>query len=86
MSTSFGIRERKSATGFSFPGRSFIVISNSYNRVSHLVTLPFVIGLFAKYLMADRSVVRPKGTLYDVIVSIDSWKYPTDFLIINPKN
>lgn len=36
--------------------------------------------------LADRSVVRPKGTLRDVMVSIDSWEYTADFLIINPKN
>ena len=36
--------------------------------------------------LADRSVVRPEGTLHDVMVSIDSWEYPTDFLIINPKS
>jgi len=35
--------------------------------------------------LADRSVVRPEGTLYDVMVSVDSWEYPIDFLIINPK-
>ena len=35
--------------------------------------------------LADRSVIRPEGTLYDVMVSVDSWEYPTDFLIINPK-
>eukprot|EP00253_Pinus_taeda_P022836 PITA_22836 len=35
--------------------------------------------------LADRSVVRPEGTLHDVMVSIDSWEYPTSFLIINPK-
>jgi len=30
-------------------------------------------------------VVRPEGTLHDVMVSVDSWEYPTNFLIINPK-
>eukprot|EP00253_Pinus_taeda_P028979 PITA_28979 len=35
--------------------------------------------------LADRSVVRPKGILHDVMVSVDSWEYPIDFLIINPK-
>jgi len=35
--------------------------------------------------LADRSMVRPEGTLHDVMVSIDSCEYPTDFLIINPK-
>ena len=36
--------------------------------------------------LADRSVVKPEGILHDVMVSIDSWKYPADFFIINPKN
>lgn len=36
--------------------------------------------------LADRSVVRPEGTLHDVMVFVGSWEYPTDFLIINPKN
>ena len=31
-------------------------------------------------------MVRPEGTLYDVMVSIDSWEYLANFLIINPKN
>ena len=35
--------------------------------------------------LADRSVVRPEGMLHDVMVSVDSWEYPTDFLVINPK-
>ena len=36
--------------------------------------------------LADRSVVKPEGTLHDVMVFVDSWEYPTNFLIINPKN
>lgn len=36
--------------------------------------------------LANQSVFRPKGTLHDVMVSIDSWEYPADFLIINPRN
>eukprot|EP00253_Pinus_taeda_P022646 PITA_22646 len=35
--------------------------------------------------LADRSVIRLEGTLHDVMVSVDSWEYPTNFLIINPK-
>lgn len=35
--------------------------------------------------LAGRSVVRPEGILHDVMVSVDSWEYPTNFLIINPK-
>lgn len=36
--------------------------------------------------LVDQSVVKPEGTLQDVMVSIDSWQYPVDFLIINPRN
>jgi hypothetical protein len=36
--------------------------------------------------LADRSVVKTLGTLHDIAISIDSWEYPTDFLIINPKS
>jgi len=35
--------------------------------------------------LADQSVVRLEGTLHDVMVSVDSWEYLADFLIINPK-
>eukprot|EP00253_Pinus_taeda_P005707 PITA_05707 len=35
--------------------------------------------------LADRSVVRPKGTLQDIIVFVYSWEYPIDCLVINPK-
>lgn len=36
--------------------------------------------------LADRSVVKPEGTLHDVMVSVDSWEYLSNFLIINLKN
>ena len=36
--------------------------------------------------LADRLVVKPKGTLQDVMVSVDSWEYPADFLVIKLKN
>jgi hypothetical protein len=36
--------------------------------------------------LVDRSVVRPVGTLHDIAISVDSWEYPTDFLIINPRS
>ena len=36
--------------------------------------------------LADCSVIRPEGTLQDVMVSVDSWEYPEDFFIINPRN
>jgi len=36
--------------------------------------------------LADQSVIKPEGTLQHVMVSVDSWEYPADFLIINPRN
>eukprot|EP00253_Pinus_taeda_P034880 PITA_34880 len=32
--------------------------------------------------LADRSTVTPEGIVEDVMVSIDSWKYPTNFLVL----
>lgn len=36
--------------------------------------------------LADRSVIRPEGTLQDVMVSVESWEYLTFFIIINHRN
>ena len=35
--------------------------------------------------LENRSKVRPEGVVDDVIVSIDSWEYPVDFIILQPK-
>eukprot|EP00253_Pinus_taeda_P015329 PITA_15329 len=32
--------------------------------------------------LADRSTVTPEGIVEDVLVSIDSWEYPADFLVL----
>jgi len=34
----------------------------------------------------DCSVIRPEGTLPDVMVSVDTWEYLIEFFIINPGN
>jgi hypothetical protein len=36
--------------------------------------------------LADRSKVVPEGILEDITVSLDSWKYPVDFLVLQPKS
>jgi hypothetical protein len=36
--------------------------------------------------LADRSVVKPKGTLQDIAVSVDYLEYPSYFLVINPRS
>lgn len=33
--------------------------------------------------LVEHLVIRPEGTLQDVMVSVDFWEYLTDFLIIN---
>jgi len=34
--------------------------------------------------LADQSTVAPEGVLEDVMISIDSWEYPVDFLVLQP--
>lgn len=35
--------------------------------------------------LADRSTVAPEGVIENVMVSIDSYEYPIDFLVLQPK-
>jgi hypothetical protein len=35
--------------------------------------------------MVDRSTVKLEGMLEDIIVSIDSWEYPTNFMVLQTK-
>eukprot|EP00253_Pinus_taeda_P006134 PITA_06134 len=35
--------------------------------------------------LAERSTVTSEGIVEDVMVSIDSWEYPVDFLVLKPK-
>ena len=35
---------------------------------------------------ADRSVIKLDGVLEDACVSLDSWEYPVDFMVLTPKN
>ena len=35
--------------------------------------------------LEDRSTVTPEGIVEDVMVTIDSWKYPPNFLVLQPK-
>ena len=36
--------------------------------------------------LADRSKVKPEHVVDDVVVSIDSWEYPVDFIILQTKS
>lgn len=35
--------------------------------------------------LADQSIVTPEGIVEDEMVSIDSWEYPANFLLLQPK-
>eukprot|EP00253_Pinus_taeda_P023091 PITA_23091 len=34
--------------------------------------------------IADRSIIKPDGVLEEISVSLDSWEYPVDFMILTP--
>ena len=36
--------------------------------------------------LSARSKISPDGLLDDVVVLIDSWEYPADFIVLQPKN
>ena len=36
--------------------------------------------------LVDRSKIKPEGVLDDENVSIESWEYPVDFYILQPKS
>jgi hypothetical protein len=35
--------------------------------------------------LADKSTVKPEGMLEDIIVSVELWEYPTDFIVLQSK-
>jgi len=35
--------------------------------------------------LSNKTTIRPEGILEDVIVLVDSWEYPVDFKILQPK-
>ena len=35
--------------------------------------------------LADASTVCPEGVLEDIMISIDSWQYPADFIVLRTK-
>jgi hypothetical protein len=35
--------------------------------------------------LADRSTIKPEGVIEDLIISVESWNYPNDFVVLQPK-
>ena len=36
--------------------------------------------------LVDRSIVKPVGNLEDITISVDSWHYPVDFLVLQTQS
>ena len=36
--------------------------------------------------LADRSTIKPEGSLDNLVIFVDSWEYPADFLVLQPKS
>jgi hypothetical protein len=36
--------------------------------------------------LVDRSTIRPEGVIDDLVISVDSWEYPVDFVVLQPKH
>jgi hypothetical protein len=36
--------------------------------------------------LVDRSTIKPEGVIDDLVISVDSWEYPTDFVMLQPKS
>src|ERR1700733_13219339 len=52
-------------------------------KIYHVPNLQYTPTLLQ---LADRSVIKPDGVLEDVCVSLDSWEYLIDFMVLTPKN
>jgi hypothetical protein len=35
--------------------------------------------------LADRSIIKPEGVIEDLSISVESWNYPVDFTVLQPK-
>jgi hypothetical protein len=35
--------------------------------------------------LVDRSTIKPEGVIEDLIISVESWNYPADFVVLQPK-
>ena len=36
--------------------------------------------------MDNRSTIKLEGFVDDIVVSVDSWEYPVDFVVLHPKS
>ena len=62
-------------------GAAINVMTLETMRTLHLINLQHTTIILE---LADRSNLIPKGILEDIIVSLDSWEYLVDFLVLQP--
>eukprot|EP00253_Pinus_taeda_P003091 PITA_03091 len=48
--------------------------------------LPNLLFIPTLMQLSDQSIIKPYGVLEDISVSLDSWEYPVDFMILTPKH
>jgi hypothetical protein len=67
--------------------RALLDLGASVNLLSysvfHRLNLDELKPTFVTLLLADRSVKVPRGILEDVLVQVDKFIYPMDFIVLN---
>jgi len=51
----------------------------------HLLQLPNLRPTPTILQLVDRSTVKTEGIIEDIVIEIDSWEYPSDFIVLQPK-
>ena len=70
---------------------TLINLGSSINMITTAVLEFLQLGQFLQpppsiLELADRTTVKPVGVLDDIVVSVASWEYPIDFIVIESKD
>ena len=63
-----------------------VAINIMSRQTMEQLKLPNLIFTPTLLQLADRSIIKPDGVLEDISVSLYSWEYPVDFIILTPKS
>ena len=55
-------------------------------QIVHQLNIPNIRPTHTMLELANRSKIKPEGVLDDEVVTLDSWEYPIDFFILQPKS
>ena len=72
-------------------GNTLINLGSSINMMTTVVLEVLQLGQFLRPTpsileLADRTTVKPIGALYNIIVSVASWEYPVEFMVVESKD